>query len=609
MTFRYNTLNPEDYEIRLLCIHPSRNPKNPVQCSLKTVSLKKRPKFEALSYVWGTNHATDRILLEGNVFCVTPNLAKALYHLRTAWWKRMIWVDYICINQSDTEEKNTQVPLMGLIYARADRVVSWLGEATPEIELAVTRGERYLDRKMSTGALYWWWLSARGLFAARTTVEKQIAQTYAIKGVFQITMMPYWFRTWTYQEFLLAKHEPIFVCGHLAVKASTILKSLYIESRGNLERKALDDMNLPRGLYDSALQAITDLSEFPDFAPIYNVTRILDTLRPQIQNDVVSLLTHLHVTIQRQCENPKDRIYGLYGLCPGIRKVYSPDYNKTLEQIMLETTMWIMDNEDGVIVFALLPFPVHNTVRGSLPTWVPDYQGGFSQFFWAYAYIFLTHNEEETTYNEHHASYIEKDVLTLHLWAYRADIRKVVVQFGPDPCKTATQIMEVLGNTEDLWSEQWSPPMMQETLSNTFKIFYRRVNSYSTKEILEGVQRIAHTDHSVERERALNDLEDSTNSDVARLLELLDGNRLLIVSNTHGCAFGLSPGVGEAKDILVVPHESFHPLILRGDSIADGDNGQVYYKVVGQVIAGDRDRPTPFSDGVKQQPLEEFLVI
>jgi hypothetical protein len=38
-----------------------------------------------------------------------------------------IWIDALCINQSDNVEKAIQVPLMGSIYTNARQVIVWLG--------------------------------------------------------------------------------------------------------------------------------------------------------------------------------------------------------------------------------------------------------------------------------------------------------------------------------------------------------------------------------------------------------------------------------------------------------------------------------------------------
>ncbi|KAK3364200.1 heterokaryon incompatibility, partial [Lasiosphaeria hispida] len=55
------------------------------------------------------------------------NLYTALLALRHRDKPRYLWVDAICINQSDIAEKNVHMPQMHLVYQRAARVVVWLG--------------------------------------------------------------------------------------------------------------------------------------------------------------------------------------------------------------------------------------------------------------------------------------------------------------------------------------------------------------------------------------------------------------------------------------------------------------------------------------------------
>lgn len=93
--------------------------------------------YEALSYVWGSQEVEEQtthsiIIVEDQKddqeFAVMQNLHVALLHLQDYDIPRVIWVDAVCIDQSNNIEKEHQIPMMGEIYARASRVIVWLGE-------------------------------------------------------------------------------------------------------------------------------------------------------------------------------------------------------------------------------------------------------------------------------------------------------------------------------------------------------------------------------------------------------------------------------------------------------------------------------------------------
>lgn len=86
--------------------------------------------FEALSYAWGSEENSKSISVDGCNFLVGANLYSALLHLQDDFIERILWVDALCINQENTAEKGRQVQSMAKIYAKASRVIVWLGEAT-----------------------------------------------------------------------------------------------------------------------------------------------------------------------------------------------------------------------------------------------------------------------------------------------------------------------------------------------------------------------------------------------------------------------------------------------------------------------------------------------
>lgn len=102
--------------------------------TLEHVDLKQQPKYEALSYTWGTSfkdcHVSFRTGTGVKKIAITKNLEAALLRLRSVEQTRVIWIDQVCINQDDIRERSSQVSRMGLIYASAFQVCIWIGEGT-----------------------------------------------------------------------------------------------------------------------------------------------------------------------------------------------------------------------------------------------------------------------------------------------------------------------------------------------------------------------------------------------------------------------------------------------------------------------------------------------
>ena len=125
----------ENREIRVITLAPGKWD-DEIACSLKTVSLDDNPSYETLSYVWGDPQLRKKtISLQQRRFQVTPSLESALRHLRHEETERTMWVDAVCINQRDDEEKSVQVKQMQLIYARTSHLVIWVGEVSGDSDL------------------------------------------------------------------------------------------------------------------------------------------------------------------------------------------------------------------------------------------------------------------------------------------------------------------------------------------------------------------------------------------------------------------------------------------------------------------------------------------
>jgi len=131
--------------IRLVELLPdeAQNMNTAIRCKIHHTTMNARDsgavKYQALSYVWGDITGTRPIFCDedGKFILVTTNCEAALRHLRRSRQSRFLWIDAMCINQSEEPdvvlEKNQQLKMMGDIYARADNVLVWLGQLPSSI--------------------------------------------------------------------------------------------------------------------------------------------------------------------------------------------------------------------------------------------------------------------------------------------------------------------------------------------------------------------------------------------------------------------------------------------------------------------------------------------
>jgi hypothetical protein len=135
--YPYEPLGKEEQCIRLihvLSVHETEG----IACTMRTVSLNDRPVYQCLSYTWG-NPLSDSspdsgenypLLCDGAYLPTTVNLRRALRHLWECAKEELdgIWIDALCINQSDNGERSQQVGMMTEIYRSARYTVVWLGQ-------------------------------------------------------------------------------------------------------------------------------------------------------------------------------------------------------------------------------------------------------------------------------------------------------------------------------------------------------------------------------------------------------------------------------------------------------------------------------------------------
>ncbi|RSM04055.1 hypothetical protein CEP52_007006 [Fusarium oligoseptatum] len=154
--------------------------------TLTSHSLRDVPPYTAVSYTWKEEDfywydAMDTKLLEIRLNGVRLSAASKLSFMIKTLIKNdahrwaYLWIDAICINQTDKKELGHQVGLMGDIYSLASKVVIFFG--TPS---------RYTDAAINR-------LSSPDMLSSAIGDDASV-------GIIELMEHPYWFRGWIIQE-------------------------------------------------------------------------------------------------------------------------------------------------------------------------------------------------------------------------------------------------------------------------------------------------------------------------------------------------------------------------------------------------------------------------
>jgi hypothetical protein len=274
--FQHNPLDLESPSIRLIRILPDSQDRHGIQCDIRLASV--ASEYTCLSYVWGDPSPGEYILLNERRFYVRRNLHNFLKSARSTPYLlgKWIWIDALCIDQKNLDERQHQVQQMGDIFSRAQEVVCWLGmdeDIATLLKIPISPPEER-DR-------YWSQVENRG-------------------GFERFVYSPYWYRAWITQEITLGTKVKLMAC-----------------------RSILDLDHLPERP-----------SRFSNNE--YNrLTSRTITLRRHYQRIYVpkkTLAELLYLFKFQQCHLTRDRVFSLLALCKEGSNI-EVDYETTQEKL------------------------------------------------------------------------------------------------------------------------------------------------------------------------------------------------------------------------------------------------------------------------------------
>ncbi|KAK2597272.1 hypothetical protein N8I77_013132 [Diaporthe amygdali] len=366
--------------------------------------MAKLPKYDCLSYTWGDpmsrdlyppdtlqkgmSASCDRHIrhADGAIVKVTENLVQALRRLGESGYlssldnlaPQYLWIDAVCINQGDNDEKSSQVAMMDVIYRHAETVVIWLGEEDFHTEgaLKTMRALAEVSLKGFEEAPFFDDYDAFTAYDTLLEAGKSLGLPDIEAGEWRdyaAFLQRKWFeRIWVVQEKVFAQNTEVFVgheklsWDHIVKAASTLKQTGLANPLQALYLFALDGYDYYRNGRVSRLfeDRLNNHEIFEDLSPIGSTHTTLETL--------------LYYSKKLNATEPRDHVYAILSIWEssqggslklrGIRV----DYKSPIADIYAEGTALAIEETEDLGILALADHRT-STAAFQLPSWVPDY--------------------------------------------------------------------------------------------------------------------------------------------------------------------------------------------------------------------------------------------
>jgi len=361
-------------KMRLLEIHRWL-PFAGVRSTLHTITLENAPSYEAISYTWGSDAKTHTMRVNGLPFRTTTATYNALYSCSLWWTSRFIWIDYVCIDQSNDKEKSSQVPLMKNIYFQASQVIVWLSEPPKEslwlrfIELV----GRLQDPKVAIEFIR----ELNTLIVEAQMSAPEIAQI--IRREIHAHRV---FRWHAFEDFLCNRwFARVWIVQEVAVASR--IQFLY-ENRAidwDILTEVLHFFQEPEMAAILSVKARTNASLFHVMArlrsDIHTLTSLDETARDNRLRYPYPVQLPLGFLLSKcdrfEATDARDKVYSLLGLTTdGSARVLRPSYeSKMTKDVFTDAARYLLKTSSPLNMLSYAGISTTNTY--GLPSWVPDW--------------------------------------------------------------------------------------------------------------------------------------------------------------------------------------------------------------------------------------------
>ncbi|KAH7382075.1 heterokaryon incompatibility protein-domain-containing protein [Cadophora sp. MPI-SDFR-AT-0126] len=337
MEFQHTALRPG--QIRLLKLLRGDSSKY-LKCELQPVAIDSPdcPRYTAISYCSGDPSLARTIMLNQKLYRVTESVYDLLNSLMSKI-KRWIWIDALCIDQNDNEEKSWQIGYMGRIYSRARLVYVWLGNEAEGSSSAVSL-LKTLCLKISTLN------DSRDLKKFLDSINAP--QGHAKKALCRLFNRPWFFRIWVIQEVVLSTNT-VMVIGKQQIPFLDLWRFI-----SHLQR-----LRALRYLISGSKESFSSEIVPRAYLMIASVVALQDSLHLANTGSAASLDLEEAIMVcgKTFATDPRDNIYGIYGMfSDDLDEEQKPDYNATPEDVYVKTTKYLMLKNNSLRCCVILEY-------------------------------------------------------------------------------------------------------------------------------------------------------------------------------------------------------------------------------------------------------------
>ena len=321
----YRPLNRNSREIRLLRLLAG-SACSDIHCVLEHSSCPEATKYDAISYYWGDECGQKRIFLNGQPHPITRNAEAALRSLRHEAIEKIIWIDTLCINQSDVAERNHQVGIMKQIYQNANRTWVWLGHdnnfAAEAVEMISHLADQMSNRiNLCNDPMEILTDYESGLF---TPLAPELPPFSSSKwdSIARYFSLPWFTRIWIIQEVAFSQ-DAILKCGDEMISWDLVQLAAH-----EIDYQSLDGRSNRRGL-----------------DKVQNVMSI-----EMLGSNDSGLSSILCATRDFQATDPRDKVFAVLGLTHQASSNLVPDYNLSISEAYRQVVRFLVQSMQDLTV-------------------------------------------------------------------------------------------------------------------------------------------------------------------------------------------------------------------------------------------------------------------